>query len=362
VSIWQWIRDYYADAEATGDPQRLRLCDLHQDAMSSYRTNPDRTLAMLAEARALAEQMGENWWVLFIDHWRLQALLNFKLDFRHVLDIAVGATLEARKPQYASFPQRICLHEDLISSYLGIDPFGYAGAVMQALDYMEHEVSPDVECRFCQKECRAEFARVCGDLDGVERVTRLELDLLDADEQSGTSQDHHLGIAYLNLCNVAFLRRDWETLRELIPQTEVLALRRENHLGLARLLYYQALLARLDGDESAAKRLMRRGRSREQRAGGVPGEQNFDALAGFHEAGGELEEAWQVREQELATLLDRGHFFDEFVCRRKRLRLLVQMGKPHDEELALARAAAGKLREPGRHLEELERAIGGSPS
>src|SRR5262249_58918739 len=97
--------------------------------MSSYRTNPDRTLTMLAEARTLAEQMGESWWVLFIDHWRLQALLNFKLDFRNVLDIAVGATLEARKPQYANFPQRICLHEDLISSYLGIDPFGHADAV-----------------------------------------------------------------------------------------------------------------------------------------------------------------------------------------------------------------------------------------
>ena len=98
MSLWDWIKAFNNEAAANGDRDRLRLMSLFDNAWQFKKTDPDVTLGLLAEGKALAQQLGEPWWVLFFDHWRLQALLHFKYDYREVMDIAVQATLEARKP------------------------------------------------------------------------------------------------------------------------------------------------------------------------------------------------------------------------------------------------------------------------
>src|SRR5262245_57915305 len=169
MGVWDWVYEFAAEAEADGDEQRLRLWETQLRASGFGKEQPDLMLATLQEGRVLAQQLGESWWVLHFDHWRLQVLLHYKFDYRTVLDIAVKATLEARKPGYAQLPQRVCLHEDLIYAYLGIDPLGYADAIRQALDYMATEVSDDVECRYCVQNCRTEFALIRGDLNEAEQ-------------------------------------------------------------------------------------------------------------------------------------------------------------------------------------------------
>src|SRR5688500_15038929 len=124
MSLGDWIYDFLVDAHRSGDEERLRIWEIRQRAFEAGKDDPDAMLKALGEARLLAQRLGEKWWVLYFDHWRLQALFNYKLDYTDVLELATRATLEARKPEYALFPQRVCLHEDLISAHMGIDPLG----------------------------------------------------------------------------------------------------------------------------------------------------------------------------------------------------------------------------------------------
>src|SRR4051794_15484005 len=107
MSVWQWVDEFRRDARARGDEDRLRLLSLHSSAQMRISSDPERALDLLREARTLAVKTDEPWWVLLSDHWRLQVLLHYPFDSRPVLDGAVRATLEARKPEYARLPQRV---------------------------------------------------------------------------------------------------------------------------------------------------------------------------------------------------------------------------------------------------------------
>ena len=242
MSVWDWIIAFNNEAEAKGDRDRLRLMQIHENASRFAKTDPDVMLGLLAEGKALAQQLDEPWWVLFFDHWRLQALLHFKYDYREVMDLAVQATLEVRKPQYAELPQRVCLHEDLIYAYVGTDPEGHAERIGQALDYMGRQVGPDLDCRFCVQGCRAQFALQRGRLDEAQAAALQMLAMTDA-EPSRSTADHYALDAYADLCAVAFERGDWEALAEWAAAGEETARRRDKQLELAKFLAWRALLA-----------------------------------------------------------------------------------------------------------------------
>ena len=89
------------------------------------------------------------------------------------------------------------------------------------------------------------------------------------------------------------------------------------------------------------------------RLGQPPGESYFDALATFHEMGGDRAAAWQVRQRELETTLGKGQLAYECLVRLKRVRLLVCQGRATEDEAAGARQAAGRLRDPSWYLGEL---------
>src|SRR5688572_24146096 len=121
MSVWNWVHEYAAEADARGDKVRSELYECLQIAFHHGKIEPEQMLSALEEGRALARRLNEPWWELLFDHWRLQCYMNYLLDFRPALELAVRAALEARKPAYATLPQRICIHEDLIDAYLGVD-------------------------------------------------------------------------------------------------------------------------------------------------------------------------------------------------------------------------------------------------
>ncbi len=353
MSIWQWVHEFARDASESGDDQRFQIYQLALEASEYGKEDPELNLATLNEGRALASQLNEPWWILFFDHWRLQNLLNYQRDFREVVEIAVTATLEARKPIYAHFPQRICLHEDLITAYLGIDPLGYSNVITEAMDYMKAEVPDDVECRFCAESCRAEFALVCNDLDGAEKSARRTLKMADECETQSTS-DHHGAAACGYLCTVSYRRQDWESLREWSDMGEELNRKRDEDLGLATQLIWKAILTRIHGDEDQAKRIRHRAISRVKRARSTPGADYYDALCAFHEQGDELDKALLVRERELARISGKGRLHDECQIHLKRCRILAKLGELSEEALQEAREAANRLRDPKPILAELD--------
>jgi hypothetical protein len=114
-------------------------------------------------------------------------------------------------------------------------------------------------------------------------------------------------------------------------------------------------VARHGGDESRGQYLHRRATARGGRLGMPPTGSYYDALGAFHLLGGEAATALQVRRRELQTIAGKGRLAEECQCRIEIARLLAQLGEPVEEALAAAREAAGKLRQPARYLEEIER-------
>jgi hypothetical protein len=88
----------------------------------------------------------------------------------------------------------------------------------------------------------------------------------------------------------------------------------------------------------------------------LPHSNYYDALAEYHELGGDLSTALAVRDRELAGIRDKGRLAYECTVHIKRCRLLARAGQLQATDLAAARAAAGKLRQPLSYLAEIEAA------
>jgi hypothetical protein len=357
MGVWDWVIDFNRNAEETGDRERQRLLQLFENASNFNHSDPDVMLGLLAEGRALAQALNEPWWVLFFDHWRLQALLHFKCDYRTVPELATKSALEARKPLYSQLPQRVCLHEDLIYAFVGTDPEGHQERIRQALDYMSQEVGPDLDCRYCVQGCRARFAMECGRPEEAQAAANQLLAMTDA-ESSRSTADHFAMDAYDIHCDLAFQRGDWKALAEWATAGEEAARRRAKDRDLAKFLAWQALLARIGGQEDRARRLARGAASRIARLKSVPAESYFDGLCAYHEKGGELEDALRLRDQELATVVGKDRLLQETRCRIKRCRLLAQMGRLTPEDVIAARTAAARLRHPKKYLADIEGLVG----
>src|SRR5262249_38633974 len=142
------------------------------------------------QGRRLAESLKEPWWVMYFTHWKCQVLLNYQPDLAEAQRLAVEAALETRKPGYEGLPQRVCLHDDLVNSYVESDPEGRADAIREALGFMQAEAAPGMECRYCIQGEFADFGLSVGDLEGAQEACLRMLSMA-ADEPSPSTRAHH---------------------------------------------------------------------------------------------------------------------------------------------------------------------------
>jgi ATP/maltotriose-dependent transcriptional regulator MalT len=350
MSIWRWVRDFRRDAAVRGDEERLRLAGMLDEAYPHFETDPDRALAILLEGRRLAEMLAEPRWVLFYEHWRLQVLLFHKGDYRDAVGLAVKATVESAKPQHGDFPQRVCLQEDLINAYAGIDPVGYEEAIEQALQYMQREVTRDMECRHCVESCRFRFEADRGDLEAARAAALRGLTLAEEDASS-----FYLASSFWNLCIVAHRSGDFTSLREWAEAGEEAARQVDRKAHVAQFLLWQAVAARHDKDEDRARRLCRRAIARVSHLEQPPSEDYHDALSAYHELGGKLAKALKVCERELEMTAGQGELARTCRAQIKRCSLLARMGLLTEADREAAREAARRLRKPDSYLAEIER-------
>lgn len=339
MSIWNWITTYLDDGRREGNLEKYRLFRTTIDALEFMDSDPDQMIQRLMQARQMAERLNEPWWQLFCDHWMLQALLFRKREYKESLDKAVKAAVETRKPAFATFPQRACLHEDLIYAYVGIDPDGYAAAIQSALDYMAQEITPDMECHHCLQSLRTEFCMARRDWDAAFKEGYRYLAL-------SANEDHHLVSAYGHLCEVAFHTGDWERLAQWAAAGEEVARRADKDYSLGEMLLWQAVTARQKGDDAAATPLVRAALSHQKSLASTPPRPFMTALAAYHELGGELEQAIQVREWEISLLEGKGELISLARAQVERCRLLAGAGRLTDEDRKRARNAAAKLKNP----------------
>jgi hypothetical protein len=353
MSEWDWFHDYEMDARLRGDEARLRMATVHHEAYDLREIDPHRALALYEEGHRLARTFKEPWWTLFYDHWRATALLFFLRDFSGVLDLAVRATLEARKPQYQQFPFRFSVQRNLISAYLGIDPAGYAGVVSEALAYLEGEISREGEDKYLLQGSKAEYAFERGDWETARRMCEQSLAWAAVEDDRGMAE-HTSVFDYSMLCEVEWKVGDWTALAEHADVGEGLARRVGHTLELSEFLLWQALLARRAGDEARARRLCRRATGRVSRMRMPPDVFYHDALCAYYEANGDLERSLQARDEELALLRNKGRIAYEARVHVHRCRLLARLERLSGDEVTVARAAADRLRDPAPYHAELE--------
>ena len=354
VTIWDWIHDFQGQAVAVGDMQRVRLTTIHSEAYEHRETDPDQMLSILQEGRRLAQSLGEPWFVAFFDYWINETRIYYKDDFREVIDHAIGHMLEIRKPAFDQFPLRFSVYCTLIAADLGVDPRGYARPIREAIDYLATLVPPEGGDRYQFLGRRHWFALEIGEFDEANRLALKELEMADGDPDRHTARHHEVDTLKA-LCWIAFRRHDFEAIAAHAALGEERARELEYRHELAQFVLWRALVACREGRHDDAKRLCRQATHQMARLGMPPGEPYYDALAAYHEVGGDLLAAWEVRERELTTTVGKGQLAYESQVRIKRVRLLRRMGRDIGQEEAAAREAIAKVREPGWYLGELER-------
>ncbi len=349
MSVWEWIEDDRIDAYLSNDRDRLRLHQLLDEGISHRQDDPDRALKILEHGRDLAHSLHEVRWVLMFDHWRLQVMLFKNSDYREVLDLAMQATLEACRPEFKDFPQRICLQEDLISAYVAIDPEGHAEAIERALEYMKRELTPGLECRHCVQDCRIDYHMACGRFEDAQEHGRQALAMADEEDS-----DFYRAEACARLCRIAYRLGDFESLAGWAEIGEMAACRRRNKEHFAVFLLWKGVLAARTEQGEDAQTLHDRALQQIRQLLCQPGELFFDALATFHIACGQPEKALQVKEEELAAIEGMGRTAYEARIHLERCHILASMHKLGEDDIAKADEAFGRLREPARFRAELK--------
>lgn len=348
MNINQWITTFAADAIEARDRERYQLVVFTGEALPLIGDEPDRALALLEEGRALAERLGENWFVRFFEHWMIQALLFHKRNPQAALPLAEAAVEETLAGDYADFPQRICLREDLIFSYLSRDPHGYGPQIESALDYMESEIAPDCPCLHCLQEIRTAYPLALGRLEDAEQAA------LNAVKLAWPASDyHHVLIAFAALCQIAWQREDWPKLTHWSGMGQTFEGRGMGVAYVHEMLLWQAVASQRTGalrEAAAQYRHIRRG-MRGQAS--VPTAGYFDALFAYHERDADLRPALAVCRLELRSLRGKGEVTRECAVLLRLRRLLTRQGMPTEGEDAALRTLAGSLADPQPILAQL---------
>lgn len=345
MSEWDWFDAYEADALVRKHPERLRLAQLHHLAFQVRETDPDQALALIHEGQHLAQKLREPWWRLFYDHYRVHALLHFKQDYRDVLDLAIANALTTRQPVYQHFPFRLLIQDDLIAAYLGIDPPGYAEPILLALQEWTPEVPPETESGYLLIGRRIQLALELEQVDEAARLLTQAMNM--ADNDRGRRRARHFSVFLLaDACEIAWCRKDWETLSSYAQAGEELAEQVGHRVQQATFQLWQALLLRRNGQQAEAQRLYGLATQRLSRLVMLPEPSSYDAACGYHEWAGEREAVQRIREQQLKRVAGRGMYFYECRCRLELARTRVSLGRWIEQEESDFQEVVRRLRTP----------------
>ena len=339
MNIWDWVFDSVAGDDAATHARRELFVE-RQRASRLCDVDPRGAIQILEAAIGRARQLNEPWWEMFLEHWRLQFLLTRARDPKAALPIAARCALEVRKPLYASFPQRVCLHEDLITAYVETDPVGNAALITSALDYMDGEIAPGAECRMCHAGLRTEFLLATADAGALD-AAHAYLALSEA-----TDHPYFRAWAGLTLCRVLWAQVPDEAAQQL-PSLSEAALECAQRAGcdeaIPELKMWRALGAQLNARDDAT-RLYQLAMNARQRYGGAVGAGYYVAAVAYQEKRGDLEKMLEWIDIELAEIDGTGQVHREVSRRLQKCRLLRETGREFSAEIAWVKTLMGELK------------------
>jgi hypothetical protein len=345
--LWQWIYNRRYQANEAQDETRIEMVNLFWQMMDNIRSNPELSLHYAEQSRQLAELVDDIWFVQLINHWELQIRFSFLGDYSETLNLATKATVAVRLPAYQDFPQRICLHEDLITAYVEQDPVGNKDLVQQALDYMETEVDPKAECYKCLFGLKIDFLRVNGTLEETLEVAHKTL---------GISEDspHHLMFTYLSMAEIAYQQGDWENLNLWAKESELNARKNKRDDVISTALLWLATYAQHNQEPEKVKSLHQQATHIAERYGAFIGQPYYLALTIYHETSGQLEDALLTQQDYLMLIEGKSKPFQECTTLLNIIRLKKSINQVFVSDIETLKERVKVLKVPNYILDQLE--------
>ncbi|MGE3804194.1 MAG: hypothetical protein AB7K24_05940 [Gemmataceae bacterium] len=355
--LWDWFVEKELEYEEEGDQERLAMASLHADAFELGESNPQGMLRMLKDGRARARRLGEPWWTYLYEVWIAMTYQDNLGDLRNGLTEALHCVNEGRKPALQGHPWRIAAHNTLLAAYIDVDPLGYAQAIEACIKELSREIPRNsFEHRYVMLEHQRTYLLICGRYQQARRIALRALNLF---ERDFLGDDWYVIHAFLDLCLIAFHDRNVEGLLAAVEPVEEIARSHETaQLDHSEAQVWQAIAARLQGDEKRAKRLFRSASNRTVRLRKKPRLRHYEAIAAFHELGEDLERCLEVRDEQLAHIQNTGRFGYECDVRIKRCELLARLDRLKPRDLAKARDSLKPLKNPQPYRKRLDKLAG----
>ena len=327
------------------------LSSLQSQAHALMETDPDHAAALYYQVIDGYRSVGNERAELEATHWLMQTLNHFAARYDEALKIGLRAILKARGPQFNDFTTRICLQEDLISSYLGVDPEGYESEIRDLLAYMRGEISDAMQCGFCLRYRSFDLEMW---LENFAAAQEIALESLGKSENGWYGRWHRTG--YLGeLCSIVCLSglgqeqmldwaRDYEELSRLQN--------RESHGAVAAIYLAVGHLARGENDD--AKKALRRARARFKTNSG-DFEDFYNGARAYAKLDDKSSQIPALCDAELAILAGKTAPARTARVHRYKCEALAHLGILDAKTLQTARECAAKLRAPQNEWRRLEK-------
>lgn len=322
-----------------------RLWYLRSRFYQLMETDMEQAIGMLEEAHQIAEQLGNEYAKLDTQHWLSQAIILRQRDFKRGLAGAVQAAVDVRQPQFKDWDVRVCIHQDLIYAYAGMDPAGYADKIEDAIDYMDTQITPDMQCRFCLQEIRAEYALANG------RYPQAHTEAMRLISMG--QQNHYQASAYMVLCEVACQQGNWQALANYADLAHKTANDSQRWTLLVSALMWQAVVARQRGEEKIGRSLYALATRRARNLTMTLPTAYFSAMVAYHCLQAQWEEAAMSRAQHLQAIEGHDAWHEMVMAQFDKCRLLALAGKLTKREVTAVRAFAQNLKDANQWLDDL---------
>ena len=338
MSVMEWIQRFRAQAARDDDKERLRLANFYFQARNVGGEQHEMKLEIFRAGGDLARQLGEPWWAMFYEFWKISTLLCLQQQVSTALDLATRAVLEVAKPLYDGCPVRPNLNLLLVSVYTEIDPIWHQARIRATFEYLRECESWIGFPAFLAQQW-AHFLDVTDDEAAIAAAWQ---SLRLADE---IDSDHYRAGAFLLLCKLLWQREPQtarQTVGDLSAQAQACASNRKDNLLLAAALMWRAVSARCDGDETAARRLYTRAFAIQNRLK-IPEDCFYPGAIAYYRSRDEWNEALRVAQAELRFVRAHKLTFQEARLRLQKIELLRRAGRSCAREEQRLCAVATRL-------------------
>lgn len=308
-----------------------------QKAMESRESDPDEAIRMLTKIREQAIERKNYEWRLIADHWQTQVNIAWKKDYNAANRLAVEAAIESRQPQYREFREYICVQNDLLLVYKGIDPVGYAPEIKEALDLTINMTTPDMACHYCLNRGLIDYHRFIGE-DKTAREQTAKFFAM-------TYQEPHYRIqAYEQMALFAYEDQSWEDLLSLAQQGAILAGEQKDEAAWIGLKSYEMIALYHLGKVDEAQKAHDLVNYRVSTLKMVQGHTYFTTMSEYQEVQGNLQAALQIIDDYILTLQNTGRPYWECKATLERIRLLKALGEDYMADVGKFRQIADTLK------------------